>query len=79
MSMDTLVLYQKITDIKPPYHQLTPAHNRPSAKRVQFNLKELDLHYLEEFKSYVTADTLKKFGGRENRGKQKIIVIEARW
>jgi hypothetical protein len=72
--MDQILLYQKITDIKPDYRQLTIPSQKPSIKKVQFTLKELELHYYEEFKAYLTASKIKKItGGDEN---QKITVIE---
>ena len=72
--MDQILLYQKVTGIKPDYHKLVIPSQKPSIKKVQFTLKELELHYYEEFKAYLTVSKLKKItGGSEN---QKITVIE---
>jgi hypothetical protein len=73
--MNTLILYNKITDIKP--NELLLPYIKPSAAKVQFNLKELDLHYYEEFGAYVSQEkideALSKKGGDDTR---RIIVIE---
>jgi hypothetical protein len=73
--METLQLYQKISDIRP--QELVMPYLKPSAAKVQFNLKELQLHYFEEFGAYITAEKLEQFkskkGGAE---KQKITVLE---
>ena len=70
--MDTLVLYNKISKIKP--QELILPYLKPSAAKVQFNLKELDLHYYENFGAYVSKENIDKFsktGGSEG----KILVI----
>ena len=59
INMDQILLYQKITDIKPDYGKLEIPSQRPSIKKVQFTLKELELHYYEEFKAYLTVSKLK--------------------
>ncbi len=69
--MDTLILYNKIANIKPG---LVLPYLKPSAIKVQFNLKELDLHYYENFGAYVSKeniDKMSKTGGSES----KILVI----
>jgi hypothetical protein len=71
--MDQILLYQKITGIKPDYRQLIKPSQKPSIRKVQFTLKELELHYYEEFKAYLTVSKLKKIMGG---GNQKITVIE---
>lgn len=71
--MDTLILYQKICDIRPK--ELTLPYLKPSAIKIQFNLKELELIYFEEFGMYLTKeklDQITKKGGFEN---QKITVF----
>lgn len=74
--MDQIILYQKITDIKPDYHRLEIPSQKPSIKRVQFTLKELELHYYSEFKAYLTNSKLKKITGGND---EKITVIEMVW
>jgi len=73
--MDKIILYNKISDIKP--NELLLPYIKPSAVKVQFNLKELDLHYYEEFGAYLSKEKLDaltpKKGGSE---KSKIIVVE---
>jgi hypothetical protein len=74
-SMDTLILYQKISDIKPI--ELILPYLKPSASKVAFNLKELELWYFEEFGIYVTKEKIEEMtkvkGGSDKR---KITVIE---
>lgn len=73
--MDTLVLYQKICDIRPK--ELVLPYMKPSAAKVQFNLKVLELVYIEEFGAYLTREKLDQFttkkGGVES---QKILVVD---
>lgn len=71
--MDQIILYQKITNIKPDYQQLEKPSQKPSIKRVQFTLKELELHYYTEFKAYLTNSKLAKITGGAD---EKIKVIE---
>lgn len=75
--MNTLVLYQKICDIRPK--ELILPYMKPSATKVQFNLKELELHYYEEFGAYLTKEKLdqlkeSKKGGSESN--KKIVLLE---
>jgi hypothetical protein len=75
--MDTLLLYQKICDIRPK--GLVLPYIKPSAVKVQFNLKELELHYYDEFNAYITREKLDqlqaaKKGGAEST--KKIIVLD---
>lgn len=77
--MDKILLYQKISEIKPEYRKLHPPYVNPSASKILFNLKELDLHYLEEFGAYVTIDKLKEFENKGKKGggpKKQILVVE---
>ncbi len=71
--MDQIILYQKITDIKPDYQRLELPSQKPSIRRVQFTLKELELHYHTEFKAYLTKSNLEKITGGAD---EKITVIE---
>jgi len=70
--MDKLILYNKISDIKP--NELVIPYIRPGAAKVRFNLKELDLHYFEKFGAFITQETIDaaKKGGSDS----KILVIE---
>lgn len=72
--MDTLVLYQKITEIKA--NSLVLPFLKPSATKVQFNLKELDLHYFSEFGAYVSAEQLEEFAKKKGGVEDRIVVIE---
>ena len=75
--METLELYQKISGIKPDYRKLTLPFLKPSIRKVQFNMKELDLHYYEEFGIYIDAEKYKKLGGGTTQPLQKkILVVE---
>ena len=69
--MDSILLYQRFSDIKPQYRKLFTPYQTPSIKKVQFNLQELDLHYHTEFKVYLTPEKMKKFGG----GAKKILIV----
>ena len=60
--MEKINQYYKITNIKPEYHILDPPYYVPSKKRIIFNGKELELHYLNEFKTYLENETF-KIGG----------------
>lgn len=63
--MNEILLYQRLCEIKPSYHKLQPPYLRPSVKKVQFNLNELDLFYNSQFKVYLTEEKIKavKKGG----------------
>lgn len=73
--MDTLVLYQKICDIRPK--ELILPYMKPSAAKVQFNLKELELHYVQEFGAYLTKEKLDKLKAKKGGApSQKILVVD---
>jgi hypothetical protein len=71
------LLYQKICDIRPK--ELILPYLKPSATKVQFNLKELELIYIEEFGIYLTkekiAQLMAKKGGSDSV--KKIAVINS--
>lgn len=64
--MDKIKQYYKMTNIKPEYHVLEAPYYTPSKKRIIFNGKELELHYSNEFHTYLDEDTF-KIGGNENK------------
>lgn len=75
--MEKINQYYKITNVKPEYHRLDPPYYKPSKKRIMFNGKELELHYLNEFKTYISDETIQDFkksitGGSDSK---KILVI----
>lgn len=73
--MDTLVLYQKICDIRPK--ELVLPYMKPSATKVQFNLKELELVYFEEFGAYLTKEKLDQLKAKKGgTPTQKILVVD---
>jgi len=59
--MDTLKRYNKICEIRP--HELVMPFIKPSSTKIQFNLKELELHYYEEFGAYLTKEQLDVYKG----------------
>ena len=69
--MDAIKQYYQLSDIRPSYHKLDKPFYQNSRKKIQFNLLEMDLHYLEEFGIYVSADEVKKITG----GSSKIITV----
>jgi len=72
--MDTLILYHKISDIRAS--ALTLPFLKPSASKVQFNLKELDLHYFDEFGAYISAEKLEEYSKKKGGSEGRIVVIE---
>lgn len=69
--MDNILQYHKLSNIRPPYHSLDKPYSQNSGKKIQFNLLEMDLHYLDQFGIYVSADELKKITG----GRSKTITV----
>ena len=63
--MDKIRQYQKLSDIKPSYHKLNIPYHKPSIKRIEFNLKELELYYSDEKEAYETEKKKPKKGGVE--------------
>lgn len=71
--MDTLKRYNKICEIRP--HELIMPFIKPSSTKIQFNLKELELHYYEEFGAYLTKEQLAIYGGSVRGGAEKKIMV----
>jgi len=72
--MEVLKQYYELSDIKPKYHRVVAPFYNSSARKIQFNLKELDLHYLNQFGVYVDVQDFQKIkGGRNN----SIIIINS--
>ena len=70
--MDKIRQYNKITDVKPEYYNLYIPMNKASKKKIIFNGKELELHYVKEFGTYVDDPHEFKVGGSE---KNKITCL----
>lgn len=72
--MDTLKRYNKICEIRP--HELVMPFIKPSSTKIQFNLKELELHYYEEFGAYLTKEQLDVYkGGNVTGGAEKKVMV----
>lgn len=72
--MDTLKRYNKICEIRP--HELVMPFIKPSSTKIQFNLKELELHYYEEFGAYLTKEQLDVYkGGNVKGGAEKKVMV----
>lgn len=84
--MEKIIQYYKITNIKPEYHVLHKPLYKPSRKRIILNGKELELHYLAEFGTYVNEEIFEKNkikehnenkirGHGENSSKMTVILL----
>lgn len=62
--MDRILQYQKLTNIKPEYHQLRTPYYQTSRYRFRYNIKEISLWYSEELGIFIDED-------RKNRRDQK--------
>jgi hypothetical protein len=67
--MDLIKQYYKLDEIKPAYYQTPVPYFAPSNKRVIFNMKELELHYNENFDVYLksTKNNKIKTGGKPRK------------
>ncbi len=66
--MNKISQYYKLSEIKPDYHKLLLPYNVSSRKKILFNEKELELHYVNEFKIYIADNFTSKpiKGANEN-------------
>lgn len=61
--MDTIREYQKLSDIKPAYHKVHIPYHKPSARRIVFNLKQIELYYSRADDAYVKEKNITTLGG----------------
>lgn len=69
--MDKIFQYYKITNVKPDYHILESPYYNSSNKRIIFNGKDLELHYSDEFHTYIEEPLKYTVGGSE----KKVIIL----
>ncbi len=74
--MNKIIQYNILTDIELSHNKnykypLTTASNI----RFYFDLKELELHYNEEFGTYITEENTKKLGGNNANNERRIKFI----
>lgn len=58
--MDRIRQYQDLIEITPEYHKLSTPLQKLSIKRVKFNKQELELHYYNEFGTYLTDELIEQ-------------------
>ena len=78
--MDKITQYYKLTNIKPDYYTLNLPYYVATKKRIVFNGKELELHYVNEFGVYAETEAKAKAEAKDERTKggatQKITIVD---
>jgi hypothetical protein len=64
--METIREYQRLSEIKPAYHRLHIPYHKPSARRIVFNLKQVELYYSPTDDAYVTEKNSTARGGDDD-------------
>jgi hypothetical protein len=73
--MERIQAYHTLLRVKPPYQQLRTPFESSHLRRVQYNVRELQLHYRDQFGYYVEP-TYPKRGGVASTEPAKILVCE---
>jgi hypothetical protein len=52
--MDRIRAYQMLLKVRPPYQQLHTPFESPHMRRIQYNVRELELHYRDLWGVYLS-------------------------